>query len=153
MAHSALLLLVGIVGLRLSVIDLQTHRLPDRLTAPLALSAGTVVLGWGTVEGIRSALVASILTGVWWWAMALLPSRPLGMGDVKLQFILGAALGYGGLYWAIFGAAGSFMLGGAYALARMAFNRGSLHAPIAFGPWMVASTLLISLLRESLEII
>ena len=110
-----------------------------------------VLIAWGSEEGVRSALTASILTGIVWWAMALLPGRPLGMGDVKFQFILGGVLGYSGLFWALWGAAGSFFFGGIYALVRTVFLRSSVKTPIAFGPWMMASTLLVSVLRESVQ--
>jgi hypothetical protein len=86
-------------GLRLAVIDQQFHRLPDRLTGPLA----ALVLGWGIVflpmARFGEVLGETAVTVALFALCALMPGRPLGWGDVKLQVGLGfytAALVPGG---------------------------------------------------------
>jgi leader peptidase (prepilin peptidase)/N-methyltransferase len=66
----------------------------------------------------------------------------MGMGDVKLAFILGAVLGY--LSWSAFavGAFGGFLLGSLGGILLLATGRGSRKSAIPFGPYMIAATLL-----------
>ena len=87
-------LLTGIAGIRLSVIDLAEHRLPNRLTIPLFFSLAVLSLASGDDSALRGALVGSVVTGVAYWALAVMPGEPLGMGDVKFQFALGWLLGH-----------------------------------------------------------
>lgn len=145
--------LTGIVGLRLSVIDLAEHRLPNRLTIPLFLSLVVVSLAWGQVSAVREALTGSVVTGMAYVALALMPGRPLGWGDVKFQFGLGWLLGYLEPHLAIMGAAGSFLLGGISVVPRLMRERTRSKDPVPLGPWMMASTCLVYVVADSAKII
>jgi leader peptidase (prepilin peptidase) / N-methyltransferase len=93
MAHDAVLAFFVAVLVVLSVIDLRAHRLPDRIVLPAAaivLAAQIAISPDRALEWTLGALGAFVLL----FAAALLNPRGLGMGDVKLALLLGAALGW-----------------------------------------------------------
>jgi leader peptidase (prepilin peptidase)/N-methyltransferase len=145
--------LTGVVGLRLSLIDLAEHRLPNRLTIPLFFSLVLVSGVGGDADSFRGAALGSVVTGLVFLGLAVMPGRPLGMGDVKLQFGLGWMLGYFALPLAILGAAGSFVVGGLSVIPTLWRNRGGGTDPVPLGPWMMVSTCLVVVGAESLKII
>ena len=153
MAEVWMVLLTGFVGLRLAVIDLAEHRLPNRWTIPLFFSLVAVSVSFGDGDSFRHAALGSVVTGLAFLGLAVMPGRPLGMGDVKLQFGLGWMLGHGGVSWAIIGAAGSFVVGGLSVLPALWRNRGGKSDPVPLGPWMMVSTCLVVVGAESLKII
>ena len=153
MAEVWMAVLTGVVGLRLAVIDLAEHRLPNRWTIPLFFSLVVVSVSFGDAESFRHAALGSVVTGLAYLGLAVLPGRPLGMGDVKLQFGVGWMLGHEGVSWAIIGAAGSFVVGGLSVLPSLWRNRGETREPVPLGPWMMVSTCLVVVGAESLKII
>ncbi|MDA8580258.1 A24 family peptidase [Pontimonas sp.] len=149
------LLHVGVAGfgLRLAVIDREFHRLPDRLTAPLA----AMVLSWGAVflptARISEALGETALTVAFFALCALMPGRPLGWGDVKLQVGLGfytAALVPGG---ALVQVVVSFILGGITAGVLLMARAVTPREGIPFGPSMVAAAFVVAGVAGSQKII
>jgi Flp pilus assembly protein protease CpaA len=85
---------VCVVLVRLSFLDATTRRLPNRIVLPAA--AATLALRLLTAPGEWPVWVGASLGGA---ALLLIVAlaRPggLGMGDVKLMLLLGAALGAG----------------------------------------------------------
>ena len=148
-----MVVLTGVVGVRLAVIDLAEHRLPNRLTIPLFLSLVVLSIAEGQVAPLQGALMGSVMSGVVFLGLALMPGEPLGMGDVKLQFGLGWMLSYLEPTLALLGAAGSFVVGGLSVLPRLYRQRDVAHHQIPLGPWMMVSTCLVVVGAESLKII
>jgi leader peptidase (prepilin peptidase)/N-methyltransferase len=115
------------VGVTLAVIDIETLRLPDRLTLP-SYPVGLVLLAipadW---PALRRAVLAAAVTGAAAFLLALLaPRGGLGFGDVKLLGV---------------GVAAGFTLGAVAALAMLASRRAGLRDHLAFGPWLIAGAL------------
>lgn len=148
-----MVVLTGVVGLRLAVIDLAEHRLPNRWTIPLFFSLVAVSVSFGEGNSFRGAALGSVVTGLAFLGLAVMPGRPLGMGDVKLQFGLGWMLGYFAVPLAILGAAGSFVVGGLSVIPALWRNRGGGADPVPLGPWMMVSTCLVVVGAETLKII
>ena len=137
------------VGLRLAVIDLAEHRLPNRLTIPLAIVV-LVVAWWGGDSVILvTGFTEALLTAGAFSLVALLPSRPLGMGDVKLQAILGFYLGVIAPGLGIIGAGLSCVIGGIVAFFLLARRKIGPSDALAFGPFMMAATFLCVWWKES----
>jgi len=130
------------VGVTLAVIDIETLRLPDRLTLP-SYPVGLVLLAipadW---PALRRAVLAAAVTGAAAFLLALLaPRGGLGFGDVKLLGVLGLFLGWLGWGVLVVGVAAGFTLGAVAALAMLASRRAGLRDHLAFGPWLIAGAL------------
>ena len=81
--------------------DLLRYRVPNAITYPatlLALLAALVMPG----ADFQSALLAFVLAGISFLAIALATNGGFGLGDVKLAALIGAALGLQASYQALF---------------------------------------------------
>lgn len=134
------------IGVALALIDIDHKRLPDVIVLP----------SWAVLAVLLT--IASIASGDWWalgragigagalftlyFVLALIYPAGMGMGDVKLAFILGGVLAY--LSWQAFavGAFGGFLLGSLGGIVLLASRRGNRKSAIPFGPYMIAGALL-----------
>ncbi|MEU4315763.1 A24 family peptidase [Nocardia sp. NPDC024068] len=112
----------------LSVADIRTRRLPNRLTLP---GAG-VVLGCAAAAGeFGTAIRGAVLLAVPYLVVHLLRPAALGAGDVKLALGLGAvaALGGGTHAWVWSAVAAPLCTAAAGAGLLLAARTGSAAAP------------------------
>lgn len=82
----------AVVLIVLAAIDIQTRLLPNRIVLP----AGAVVLVAQLAFFPRHApvfIAAAIGTALFFFVPTLISARAVGMGDVKLGLLIGAALG------------------------------------------------------------
>lgn len=147
---AATLLVVVLACVCMAAIDLDVHRLPDRIMFPamIALGAGLVLaalLGGGWEPLVR-ALLGGLAGGGLYLLIALLSlvrgSLAVGLGDVKLAALLGAALGWFGWSEVVLGIYGGFVVGGLWALALLVLRRVSWKGDFAYGPAMMVGALL-----------
>ncbi|MGW8887584.1 prepilin peptidase [Streptomyces sp. NPDC055749] len=142
----AVWLLLAPVAVLLAVIDRRVHRLPDRLTLPLAAAAalllGAVSLAPEHAGSWAAALLGGLALGGFYFLLFLINPNGMGFGDVKLALSLGVALGWYG--WAVLFAGGfaGFLLGAVYGLGLMLMRRAGRKTGIPFGPFMIAGALL-----------
>lgn len=137
--------LLGIGGL-LTVIDIRTHRLPNRIVLPTLASLILLVVIDAVVSAqsapmIRALLGLLVLAG-FYTLLRLISRSGMGGGDVKLAAVIGLVLGWHGWQQLAIGAASAFVLGSLFALALMLLRRADGATRIAFGPWMIAGALL-----------
>ncbi|MFD7751285.1 prepilin peptidase [Streptomyces sp. NPDC059757] len=142
----AVWLLLAPVAVLLATIDRRVHRLPDRLTLPLA-GAAVVLLGGVTLlpehaGSWLSALLGGLVLGGFYFLLFLINPNGMGFGDVKLALSLGVALGWYG--WAVVFAGGfaGFVLGAVYGFGLVILRRAGRKTGIPFGPFMIAGALL-----------
>lgn len=139
-------LALAAVGLRLLVIDVRTHRLPNRIVLPtlvvvLALTGVDALLTWQT-SALVGALAGMLILGGFYAVLRAISRGGIGGGDVKLAALIGLVLGWHGGEALMVGAASAFVLGALYALALMAMRRAERSTRIAFGPWMIIGAVL-----------
>jgi leader peptidase (prepilin peptidase) / N-methyltransferase len=132
--------LIGI-GAPLAWIDIREHRLPNRLVAALAVTAvltlGVVALIEHTVADFGRSLTAGAVLAVCFLGLAMVKPAAMGMGDVKLSFVIGAYLGWLGWSWVWWGTVGAFV-----AAAVVGIVRGlGRNQPIALGPFLLGSVI------------
>ena len=127
----------------LAAVDRDVHRLPDRLTLPLAGLARAVAAVAASVTGDRSALGRAVLAGlvVSGVLLLLLLVSPggggLGFGDVKLSLGLGVLLGWFGWSVVLAGVFLAFLTAAVWALGLVVTRRATRKTAIAFGPFLV----------------
>ena len=130
------------VGVTLAVVDVETLRLPDRLTLP-SYPAGVVLLAipadWSALG--RAVLAAAVAGAAALVLAVLAPRGGLGFGDVKLLGVLGLFLGWLGWGVLVVGVALGFALGAVVAVGMLTSRRAGLRDHLAFGPWLIAGAL------------
>jgi leader peptidase (prepilin peptidase)/N-methyltransferase len=134
------------IGTWLIVIDVRTHRLPNRIVLPtlaalIGLAAVDALLAGESDPLIRS-LLGMLALGGFYALLRLISRSGMGGGDVKLAAVIGLVLGWHGWEALVIGAASAFVLGSLYALALMLLRRANRSTRIAFGPWMIAGAVL-----------
>ncbi|WP_246126272.1 prepilin peptidase [Nesterenkonia populi] len=142
--------LFAVCAVRLSVIDLREHRLPNRIIYPwtaatLALLAAAAVLTGDAVALLR-AIMGAVLWSAGFLSVRLIHSPALGMGDVKLAAVLGLHAGLPGWSTLILAVTATFLIGGLVALVLLAAGRAGRGSRIPFGPFMLGGTGLALLL-------
>ncbi|MCH8612220.1 prepilin peptidase [Arsenicicoccus dermatophilus] len=148
--HGGLALVVGplVWGMvALAVVDLDVHRLPDRLQLPayplvalLLAALAAVTRNPAPLVRSGSATVVVLAVGSLLWLTA--PRHGLGLGDVKLAGLLAALLAQLGWSQVLLGLWLGLVLGGAQALALLATRRAGRGDHLALGPPLLAGTLL-----------
>ncbi|MGP6206357.1 A24 family peptidase [Microbacterium sp.] len=132
----------AVIGVALAIIDIRSHRLPNRLVAlagasGLVLLAGAAVTGGGIDALLRSLLAALALFAAY-LALRMLSAGGVGGGDVKLAAVIGLYLGWLGWGSVLVGTLAGFVLGGLFAAAMLLIRRAERRTAIPFGPWMIA---------------
>jgi leader peptidase (prepilin peptidase) / N-methyltransferase len=139
------LIVFAVLATPLVIIDIELHRLPDRLVLPAAVSAlvllavaASVQSDWHSylraVEG--GAAVFAVL-----FAIAFAAPSSFGFGDVKLGAILGAYLGWVGWLEVFYGIFAGFVVGTVVALGLLALGRAGRKSAIPFGPMLIVGAL------------
>lgn len=134
-------LYLAAISIALTLIDLDTHRLPNPIVLPsyivlAALFTASCLFGVEWDSLIRAALAGAALFAFYWLLRAARPGG-MGGGDVKLAGVLGAALGWIGWGAVIVGAFAAFLIGGVIGVALMLTRRATRKTAIPFGPFMV----------------
>ncbi|MFJ9849556.1 prepilin peptidase [Streptomyces sp. NPDC101150] len=128
------------VAVLLVAVDRQVRRLPDVLTLPLAVVAagalGLVGAMTGETGAWRRALLGGLALGVFYLLLFAVNPGGIGLGDVKLAFALGIALGWYGWRTVVTGGAAGVLIGAAYGAALMLVRRGGPKV-MPFGPFMI----------------
>ena len=127
-------------------VDAVAHLLPNRLlgaTAAWLAICGVVAVVLDpdrTHTALTAALCALAVGGI---SLALAFSRTgLGLGDVKLGAVIGLWLGWLNPWLLVFGLCTGVFLGGIGALFLLITHRASRKDPMAYGPYLIAGTLL-----------
>lgn len=132
----------AVIGAALAIIDIRSHRLPNRLVAlagasGLVLLAGAAVTGGGIDALLRSLLAALALFAAY-LALRMFSAGGVGGGDIKLAAVIGLYLGWLGWGSVLVGTLAGFVLGGLFAAAMLLIRRAKRRTAIPFGPWMIA---------------
>ena len=134
-------LYLAAISVGLAIIDVETHKLPNVIVLPgyavgVAL-LGTAALLQGDLVGLgRMAAGAGILFA-FYFVLAMISPRGMGMGDVKLAGVLGLFLGSLGWGQLAVGAGAAFVLGGLFSIILLITRRAGRKSGIPFGPWML----------------
>ncbi|SCG59896.1 prepilin peptidase [Micromonospora halophytica] len=139
----AVWLVVMHTGVLLAAVDVAVRRLPTPVISAATLAISVVLAGQAATTGqartlVAAALAAAALGGLY-LALVIIAGSEMGLGDVRLAALLGAALGATSWPAVLLGGLLPFVLAAPEALARLALRRA--HS-IAFGPYLVAGALI-----------
>jgi leader peptidase (prepilin peptidase)/N-methyltransferase len=136
----------GLVATMLLFVDLELHRLPDRLTVP-SYPAGMILLALATLGPASSgdflrAVAGSAAAFAGFVLLYLIAGAGLGAGDVKYAGVLGLHLAWLGWPVLIAGIFAGFALGAIVAGALLVLRRASLKTRIPLGPPLIIGAVL-----------
>jgi leader peptidase (prepilin peptidase)/N-methyltransferase len=129
-----------LLGVPIAVVDAVEHRIPDRLSLPLAaLTVTALVTGapaeWGRIVAGGGLCFAVLLLSY------VLSGQP-GPGDVKLAISVGALLGRLGWSWLLGGLVATYLLTALAGLVGVAAGRYRLRdGQVPMGPALIAVAL------------
>lgn len=139
--------------LAISVIDLEHYIVPNRILIPLT-SAAIPLLALAVLgdDGDLADFVRGLLGGVAgltvMLALNLISPRGMGMGDVKMSFVLGLYLGFLGWGELVLGFFAAFVLGAVVGVALIALKLRGRKDAVPFGPFLAAGTVLAGLFGD-----
>lgn len=122
----------------ITLIDLDFHIIPNVLSATGAVAALALVLAFQS-DDLTEHLIAALGAGGFFLIAALVYPAGMGMGDVKLAFVMGLFLGRA-VVPAIFAALIAGSVVGAIVIARLGAAEGRKKG-IPFGPWLALGSL------------
>lgn len=129
------------LGVVLTAIDLDVHRLPNVLVLPaypvllVLLTAQSAVAGeWWPLA--QAGIGGVALSAFYFLAFVLYPGG-MGFGDVKLAGVIGIALGWLGWGPLVVGSFSAFLIGGVVGGILLASGKVKRRGGIPFGPWMI----------------
>jgi len=121
-----------------SFIDLAYRIIPDVITLP-GIIAGLLASTLATSVGLGSALLGVVIGGGLFLLIAIVSRGGMGGGDIKLTAMIGAFLGWQGVFVTIFLAALSGAVSGLFLM--MIKKKGRKDA-LPFGPFLALGALL-----------
>jgi leader peptidase (prepilin peptidase) / N-methyltransferase len=125
----------------LSVIDFESHRLPNNIVLPSA--AIVLVARLASAEHWQAWLGAGLAAFAFFLVFALIYPAGLGMGDVKLALVLGFALGGAVLPALVVGT----LAGGAAGIVLLVRNGAEARRrAIPFGPFLAFGAIAVLLI-------
>jgi leader peptidase (prepilin peptidase)/N-methyltransferase len=131
-------------------IDLDTRTIPDVVTIP-GVGLGLAASLFGP-PGLTAAAIGALAGGVSLWLVGFAYERSTGVpgmggGDVKLAAMMGAFLGAGGVFGAIFLAS---FAGSAFGLLLIARGKGNKRSAIPFGTFLAPAAVALLLYGDAL---
>jgi leader peptidase (prepilin peptidase)/N-methyltransferase len=144
-ALPAYLWLAG-AGVALAGIDIDVKRLPNAIVYPSIVVVGGWLVGLSLVLGepwqAGRTVAAALALGAFFGVIHLIAPRGMGMGDVKLAILIGAALGWLGWTEVLVGGFLAFLLGAVVGVALMLLGRAGRKSALPFGPFMLLGCLI-----------
>lgn len=148
----AAVLLTAAGGVALSLIDVDVHRLPDKVLGPTAAGVVALLVCAAVLAGDFGPLLRAAVAGAGsmlvYFVLALVKPGAMGMGDVKTVGLLGFVLGWFGWGHLLVGLLLPFVLGSLF-VAGKAVTRGVHRGEgIPFGPFLFTGALLSVVVGE-----
>lgn len=123
------------------VYDLKHYLIPDKIIYPAIIIAAVFNF---QVINLLSALVAAAFFS----AIVLLSrGRWMGIGDIKLGFLMGLLLGFPNILVSLFLA---FTIGATIGIGLIIFGKKTLKSEVPFGPFLVGGTFIALFWGEKL---
>ncbi len=136
------------------VYDLKHYIIPDRIIYPAIFVSGIWYVVYGLIFNrfltyeILNTIYAAFGTALFFLFIVLISrGRWMGVGDVKLAFLLGLILGWPYILVALFLA---FFIGAIIGAGLIISGKKRLSSEVPFGPFLVAGTFLAMFLGEEL---
>jgi leader peptidase (prepilin peptidase) / N-methyltransferase len=149
----AFLVLAGAL-VALSVIDLRSFLLPNRIVFPLTgvsvALLGLAALAGGDLDVFVRALLGGVAAFGFFFLLHVVSPAAMGFGDVKLSFTLGLFLGWLGWGYVLLGLFLGFFYGAVGGMTLIALRLKTRKDHVPFGPYLAAGTMTAILFGQAL---
>ncbi|RBY93777.1 peptidase A24 [Blastococcus sp. TF02-8] len=136
----------AVAAVVLGAVDLDVHRLPDRVLLPTAVVFAGAALVDAAVLGTWWALARAVLAGAAAFAVPavarIVAPAALGYGDVKLLGLLGLVLGWFGWGVLLVGIFLGLLVGAGVSVLLVLARRATWRSTVPFGPPLLAGAVL-----------
>ncbi|MBT4484786.1 MAG: prepilin peptidase [Candidatus Latescibacteria bacterium] len=120
-----------------AMIDLKHMIIPNRLTYPGTLIAAGLSFRWGLdgiVRGIQGGLVGIFILSIMYYIGKLMfKKESMGMGDIKLAFVIGVFVGP---FWCLIALVLAILVGGIFGIIQLATGKKNIAQEVPFGPFL-----------------
>jgi leader peptidase (prepilin peptidase)/N-methyltransferase len=127
----------------LTVTDLQTKLIPNRILGPATITGVLLLAAGGLITSEFPAIGRAAIGGFAYFGLlfilAMVGRGALGFGDVKMSFIIGVFTGYVSLGSVVVAGIGAFIAAGVVAVLLLVTRRSSRKDMIPFGPFMTTA--------------
>lgn len=142
---------LSLIGTTLFVIDVELHRLPNRLTATAAVAGAVLLTAAALIDETWSALArvgtAAVVVFALFYVLALISPRGVGLGDVKLAAVLAGYLAWFGWIEVVRGLGAAFVVAGFASITLLVAGRATRKTAIPFGPFLIGAAMLVAALH------
>jgi leader peptidase (prepilin peptidase)/N-methyltransferase len=132
------------VGIRLMLIDIDTHLLPSGIVYR-AIAIATPLLTFAALTDDTGSIATMFLGAIIMWVLMktleVFSRGDLGGGDVRLALLLGLYTGWLSLEHLAVAVVAACAVAGLFALGLVVLRRAGRRTHIAFGPFLIAGTL------------
>jgi leader peptidase (prepilin peptidase)/N-methyltransferase len=147
-------LVFGTALVILSFIDIEHHRLPNKVLGPASIIAAVLFVGAAGIGGgwrsLEHAALGAVFYGLPMLILGLAAPSAMGGGDVKFAPYLGFHLGWLGLRVVLAGGLLGLIAGGLGGAAALLVGGKGMKDPIPFGPFMAVGAFIAILVGPSI---
>lgn len=125
-------------------IDLEHQIIPDEL-----IFLSVIVFFISNYQLAINNFFVAVITGLFFLALHVFTKgQGMGMGDVKLAFLMGLVLGFPGIVFALYLA---FLTGAIIGIILIIIGKKRFGQQIAFGPYLVAANLVFIFFKDQIN--
>ncbi|MFH1938154.1 MAG: prepilin peptidase [Patescibacteria group bacterium] len=123
------------------VYDLKHYIILDRIIYPGIIISLLYLLAAAAYDSLFSYFLSAFIASGFFLALVLVSEgKWMGLGDVKLSFLMGLILGWPNILFALFL---SFLSGAVIGIGLIIFGKKGFKSQIPFGPFLAGSTILV----------
>jgi len=130
------------------VYDLKHYIIPDKIVYP-AIGIALLYALFLIPDSLFNHFLAAILASGFFLSLVLISKgKWMGLGDVKLAFLMGLVLGWTNILTVLFLA---FFSGAVIGLGLIIFGKKSIKSQIPFGPFLAGATIAVMLFAPFMD--
>jgi len=133
------------------VYDLKHYIIPDKVIYPaiaIALISNIRIFEYSNIETFVNPILAAMLASGFFTVIVLASKgKWMGVGDIKLAFLMGLLLGFPNILVALFLA---FLSGAIIGIGLILAGKKTLKSEVPFGPFLVTGTLIAMFWGEAI---